>query len=254
MRETETGLYAVVTADVVASTAVPQFTKLRDRKLGKLSAAHLDQGLVLQPYTVTTWDEFQSVLAGPWCAPQVIWDLRRIWHPMPLRIAVGIGTIIEPLRTPINAFAGGQAFEFAREALDEMRGGKVQRFQRFTQFRSVNSSFDQIANLIYGLHDTLLKKVTAKQWENINTYVGTGSQDVTARRLNVGRSTVSRNLQRGSYWHMKETVEVVRGILKDLFSPAIADGTLRRGPQVLRRIPEHSPGVAQKRTRARNRT
>lgn len=210
----------MITADVVASSGVPGFTRMRDQKLGKLSSEHRRQKLVLQPYTVTTWDEFQNVLTDVACAPQVIWDLRRLMYPLALRIGVGIARIIEPLRRPINAFAGGQAFELAREALERVRGGKGHKFPRLTQFRSVDARFDELANLIYGLHDTLLAKVTQKQWATINVQVRTRSQDETARKLRVKKSTVSRNLQRGCYWQMEETVEVMREILREFFSVA----------------------------------
>jgi len=226
MRATTPRLYAVITADVVASSGVPGFTRLRDQKLGRLSTEHLEQKLVLEPYTVTTWDEFQNVLTDVACAPQVIWDLRRLMYPLALRIGVGIGRIIEPLRPPINAFAGGQAFELARQALDRMQSGKGQKFPRLTQFRSVDTKFDQIANLIYGLHDTLMAKLTPKQWATISVQAGTRNQDATARKLRVKKSTVSRNLQRGFYWQMEETVEVMREILRGFFAVAQKHATL----------------------------
>jgi len=226
MRATTARLYAVITADVVASSGVPGFTRLRDQKLGRLSTEHLQQKLVLQPYTVTTWDEFQNVLTDMAHAPQVIWDLRRLMFPLALRIGVGIGRILEPLRPPINTLAGGQAFELAREALDRVQAGKGQKFPRFTRFRSVDAKFEQLANLIYGLHDTLLAKVTEKQWATICVQVRTRSQDDTARKLRVKKSTVSRNLQRGFYWQMEETVEVMRGILREFFPVAQKHATL----------------------------
>ena len=74
--------YTVITADVVASRNVDSFLQLRDEKLSEISAFHLKQHLILSPYTVTAWDEFQVILAKPEHTPHVILDIRRIFFPL----------------------------------------------------------------------------------------------------------------------------------------------------------------------------
>jgi hypothetical protein len=207
------GLYAVITADVVSSRSVPAFRRKRDQKLRELSALHQREKLVLSPYAVTAWDEFQTILRKPEYAPKAILDLRRLFHPLELWIAVGMGAVSEARRRPVNVYAGGEAFERARKAADRLKEGGS-KYRAFTSFESGNELFDTIANTIYHLHDTLLAKTTEKQWASINLQMDTGRQDDTARRLKVDASTVSRNLKRGYYWQLQETKQAMEQIIR----------------------------------------
>jgi hypothetical protein len=146
----------------------------------------------------------------------VILDLRRLFYPLQLWIAVGMGTATDAHRKPVNLYAGGEAFERAREAANRLKSGSP-KYRVLTSFESGNEIFDTIANTIYRLQDSLLEGTTEKQWAAINMQLGTGSQDLTAKRLKLNISTVSRNLKRGSYWHLVETVEAMERIVKSYF-------------------------------------
>jgi hypothetical protein len=86
-----------------------------------------------------------------------------------------------------------------------------------TSFESGKDLFDSIANAIYRLQDTLLERTTAKQWATINMQIQTARQDATARKLALDISTVSRNLRRGYYWQLTETVNVMERIIQAYF-------------------------------------
>jgi SatD family (SatD) len=208
--------YAVITADVVGSRKLESFGKKRDRRLAALSRLHLSQKLILSPYTVTAWDEFQAILRKPKDISRVILDLRRFFYPLQLRIAVGIGSVSEAHKRPINRYAGGQAFERARKAADRMKRASP-KYRLFTSFESGKEIFDVIANTIYRLQDALLERTTPRQWATINTQLKTDRQDATARTLALDASTVSRNLKRGYYWHLIETAEAMEKIVQAYF-------------------------------------
>ncbi|MGA7521529.1 MAG: SatD family protein [Acidobacteriaceae bacterium] len=208
--------YAVITADVVGSRKLESFGKKRDRRLTAVSRLHLSQKLILSPYTVTAWDEFQAILRKPEDVSRVILDLRRFFYPLQLRIAVGIGSVSEVHKRPINRYAGGEAFERARTAADRMKRASP-KYRLFTSFESGNEIFDAIANTIYRLQDALLERTTTRQWATINTQLKTDRQDATARRLALDVSTVSRNLKRGYYWHLIETAEAMEKIVQAYF-------------------------------------
>jgi len=78
---------------------------------------------------------------------------------------------------------------------------------------------DLALNLIYQLHDTLLRQVTPRQWETLKAYTGARRQDLaaTAKRMDLDASTVSRNLQRGHYWQMERMAQVVADLLGSRF-------------------------------------
>lgn len=208
--------YSVITADVIGSRGIASFPQKRDQKLKELFKLHDEQKLILSSYTVTAWDEFEVVLARPEFAAHVILDLRRIFYPLELRIAVGIGTASGVHKKPINVHAGGEAFERARSAAERLKTG-YPKYRVLTAFESGNELFDTIANTIYSLQDSLMQRTTGKQWAAINAQLKTGRQDRTASRLKLDISTVSRNLKRGSYWQLLETAEAMKHIVKAYF-------------------------------------
>jgi hypothetical protein len=209
-------IYGVITADIVGSRKAGAFHAQRDKKLQELSSLHRRKKLVLSPYVVTAWDEFQVILSKPEHLPRVIFDLRRVFYPFQLRIAAGIGTVSNAHRRPINRYAGGEAFERARKAADRLKKG-TPKYLALTSIESGNETFDVIANTIYHLHDALLERTTQKQWMAINTQLATGRQELAATNLNVDASTLSRTLKRAHYWHIVETMEAMCRIIKTYF-------------------------------------
>jgi hypothetical protein len=208
--------YAVITADVVGSRNIQSFRAKRDRLLAAVSQLHLEQKLILSPWTVTAWDEFQAILRKPEYIPRAILDLRRLLFPFELWIAVGMGSVSEAHKRPVNQYAGGEAFERARKAADRLKLGSP-KYRLLTSFESGNKIFDSIANTIYRLQDALLDRITARQWATINVQMNTSHQELTARKLSLDVSTVSRNLKRGYYWHLVETADAMKHIIHACF-------------------------------------
>ena len=211
-----TNQYSVITADVVDSRLVDAFREKRDAKLAAVTRMHTESGLTLTPYTITAWDEFQVVLTKPEFTPRAILDLRRIFFPMELWIAVGIGSATGLDLAPINANAGGEAFERARTAADRLKTVSP-KSRALTSFESGNEIFDVIANTMYELHDALLEGRTEKQWEAVNMQLEAGRQGLAADRLDRDASTISRNLKRAYHWQLLDTVNAMEKIIKAYF-------------------------------------
>ncbi len=208
--------YTVITADIVDLRKVKAFTVKRDRILAMISGRHLEEKLILSPYTITAWDEFEVILSQPIHMPRVLLDIRRLFFPFQLQIAIGMGTASGMRKNPINIHAGGEAFERARQAADRLKAD-YSKHRALTMFESGVEIFDTIANTIYRLQDSLLRGTTEKQWAAINMQMETGRQDVTAKRMRLDISTVSRNLKRGFYWHLIENVSAMESIVKTYF-------------------------------------
>jgi hypothetical protein len=223
------GIYAVLIADVVASSTRADVRALLGKKLAAASKRHLDQKLIRLPYSVTAGDEFQTVAGELPSLPALLLDLRSLLQPLSLRLGIGIGRISDRIRPPVNRLSG-EAFQCARRAIESIKSGRLFKFEVLTAFASRNKDFDSTINLIYGLHDTLVLKITAKQWEAIGTMEGlTPAESGTilsrprlgqaARRLQLDTSTVSRNLKRGYYWQLAETVRVAGSFIGRTFEP-----------------------------------
>ncbi len=217
----------VLIADAIRSRSVVSFARERDRRLRTASAQHQRRGWILRPYAVTAWDEFQTVLASAAAIPQVVWDLRLLFQPMSLRIALGQGHISSmPARgRPVNLGGSGEAFELARSAMDRLKKGST-KYSVLTFLRTGERRLEAVVNCIFALQDGLLQRTTRRQWETILAFERAAAQDGTARLLGVSESTVSRNLKRASYWHVKAAAAV----LDDLFAeqpPSVREGASR---------------------------
>jgi len=211
--------YAVITCDIVGSRQIEQFRRKRDQKLSRISKLHADKKWILSEYAITAWDEFEGILSSPTNIPAAIVDLRRYFHPFELWIGIGIGQVTEPHRKPVNVFAGGEAFERAREAVNELKA-KRSKTGVLTSFVTGNDTFDLIANTIYDLQDTLLQSVSIKQWQTINVLMETNRQDLAAKKLRLSDSTVSRNLRRGFWWQIQKTTQAMEQIITHYFLDA----------------------------------
>jgi DNA-binding MarR family transcriptional regulator len=206
-------VYAALIADVMESRARADLRKLLGKKLDAISRRHLNRKLIQLPYSVTAGDEFQTVTRDLPSIPAIIYDLRAALRPLSLRIGVGFGGIPGRIQAPVNRL-GGEAFQFARKAIESIKTGHLFKFEVLTAFVSRDEEFDRTINLIYGLHDTLLLKITKRQWETIREFLDRPTLEQTAKRLMLDNSTVSRNLKRGYYWQLAETVSGAGSLIK----------------------------------------
>lgn len=209
--------HAVLIADVMASSVRKNMRGQLEKKLEAASEKHLKQKLVRFPYTVTAGDEFQTIATELVSVPALLLDLRAALQPLPLRIGVGIGEVADRLQPPVNRLTG-PAFQFARRGIDNVKASGLFKFETLTAFASRDEKFDRTINLLYGLHDTLVRQITVKQWEAIRHFLEQPTLEQTARRLKLDTSTVSRNLKRGYYWQLAETAKSAGAFIERTFS------------------------------------
>jgi hypothetical protein len=209
-------LYAVLIADVMGSSTRRHLREALGKTLASASKRHLHRKLIRLPYSVTAGDEFQTISTQLSAVPQLVLELRIMLQPLPLRIGIGFGKISDRIQPPVNRL-GGEAFQFARHSLEDIKTGNQFKFESLTAFTSSNPSFDRTINLIYGLHDTLVRNLSAKQWETIEMFLAHPTLESTAGRLKLDASTVSRNLKRGYYWQLSETVKVAGSLISQTF-------------------------------------
>src|SRR5256884_8107238 len=113
------GIYAVLIADIVASTARRDVRALLRKNLAAASEKHLREKLIRLPYSVTAGDEFQTVTGALASLPALLLDLRASFQPLSLRAGIGIGDVADRIQPPVNRLTG-QAFQFARGALENV--------------------------------------------------------------------------------------------------------------------------------------
>jgi hypothetical protein len=215
---------AVLLVDVAGSSSMPDFRDGRDRRIEQLTALHRERDWVAADYTVTAWDEFQSVSWDRQRLPHILLDIRQLFAPWEVYIAVGCGRVSGwQSARPINEALSGEGFERARAAMDALKSSKGDKYRRLSQFVTGDEARDALLNLIYGLHDSLVQQVTERQWETIRAALLLKNQEDVAGTLRVQPSTVTRNLKRGHYWQMRETASVVSALLADEPSRPMSD-------------------------------
>ena len=207
--------YAAITCDIVGSRHIEEFRRRRDEKLRRISKLHVKNRWILSEYAITAWDEFEGIVSPLTNLPALIVDLRRHFHPFELWIGIGIGEVTEPYKKPVNVYAGGEALERAREAINKLK--TTRKTGVLTSLISGSELFDLIANTIYYLHDTLLESVSTKQWETISVLMETSAQELAAKKLGLNKSTVSRNLRRGYWRQIQETQVAMERIIEAYF-------------------------------------
>ena len=210
--------YPVLIADVVGSRTRRDLRALLGQRLATASRAHLRGKQIRLPYAVTAGDEFQTIVTSYARLPELIFDLRELLRPLRLRMGIGIGTVPGKVRGPVNRL-GGEAFQFARQALERLKEGEGNKFRVLTGFKTQDTAFDSTANLIYALQDTLLLKVTEKQWETIAVFRKKRRLQDAAEAMRLDVSTVSRNLKRGYFWQVEETMKGMKVLLQERWGP-----------------------------------
>ena len=209
-------LYSVLIADVISSGSRSRLPALLHDRLGQATRAHRARKLTLLPYAVTAGDEFQTITARLETIPWLLLDLRRRLQPLSLRIGIGIGEVAGRITAPVNELDGA-AFRLARQALESLkkRGGHTQ--PALTAFRTRNPEFDSVVNLIYELQDTLVHRMTQKQWKTIAVRAEHRRIKDTARAMGLNISTVSRNLKRGYYGQLTRAASGVEKLIASHF-------------------------------------
>ena len=88
-----------------------------------------------------------------------------------------------------------------------MRWSRIWRTERSSpDFRSMSAIDSQ--------------SISTKQWQTINVHMGTNRQDLTAKKLSLNESTVSRNLRRGFWWQIQETRQAMERVIATYFPDA----------------------------------
>jgi hypothetical protein len=207
-------LWVALTADIVHSRAIKDLRRMRDERLQAASKRHRKEKLIIAPYAVTAWDEFQTLVSDIEHIPRVVLDLRLSFRPFELRIGIGIGAITEAPspKEAVNLTSGGPAFERARNSLQDL-SRKGQKYRPLTAFSSPDPLLDLAVNLVYGLHDTLLQRITEQQWKTIVAQAESNDLTMAAKSMGLSLSTVSRNLKRGFYWQLADTAGQLRQLL-----------------------------------------
>ena len=204
------GLYAVVTGDIVGSSKLK--TSQRSRLLSVLKSSFntikdiLPDG-IRAPFEIHRGDSFQGVLSRPERALQVAiairaglrhgFETKQRRYALDARIAVGVGSI-DFLPAGRGYEGDGEAFRRSGPILDKMKGD--QRLLIRTPWQAVDAELDIECALL----DTLINRWSGEQAQAILGQIRGLTQEMAAEEFGVSQPAVRQRLKSAGGWAIEE--------------------------------------------------
>jgi hypothetical protein len=190
----------VITADIIESRKHSHETSQLNEKL-----CFAESPDTQMPFTLLRGDEVQGVLKGFATFGHILRKLRFVCLPLHLRIGIGIGEIEISGNTQnlTNTWQlTGEAFYYARDALDETKKEK----KPVTVIRTGDGLADTIAQSVLTLLDILREEWTLKQWKAVMAYEEQRTYQRAAEVLNIPFQNVHKHCER-AHWKEYRTAE-----------------------------------------------
>lgn len=204
--------YIAVKIDIVNSRKIEERKKLQEKflKITQSDANLVFEESIISRFVVTHGDELQVLLeVGPAVVDIINFFIDEM-EPIKIRFGIGIGnlsTIIQPLAIGMD----GQAFHFAKEAIDVAHNKKkyvVVKTESELQTRVFNSFFD----LMFSIRDDW----SPIQKEIISLTRKGYVQESIASYLNISQPAVSKNLRNAKWKSYYEAEETLKAIFEEL--------------------------------------
>ncbi len=197
MREDPPVIYMAITADIIDSRAFLGSGKAAQRSELRERLEKMRDSDTVMPFAVFRGDEIQGLFRINPRFPQMIRHLRYACRPLKLRIGIGIGIIDEQDRPPSDNpwESTGEAFFFAREALDPLKSEKQPR----TRLRCADRAIQNTVNVVFELLDAHLQNWTPRQWEAVHAYEAYGTLAQAGQSMGIAFQNVSK-LRQKAHW------------------------------------------------------
>ncbi len=213
MREVPPILYMAITADIIDSRSFlgrgkpAQLSELRER------LEEIRDPDTVMPFAVFRGDEIQGLFQLNPRFAQMIRHLRYACRPLKLRVGIGIGSIDEQDRPASDNpwESTGEAFFFAREALDPLKREK----RPGTRLRCADGLLQNTVNVVFELLDAHLQKWTNRQWEAVHSYESHGTYARAGQSMGIALQNVSKLCQK-AHWR---SITHAEQFLGQLLSP-----------------------------------
>jgi hypothetical protein len=225
-----TGLYAVVTGDIVGSTRFTITQRSHMLKVLKTSLSSIDEifpGAVHAPFEIHRGDSFQGVLSRLEDALSVViavraglrwgFETRKRRKALDARIAVGIGSI-DFLPNGRGTEGDGEAFRLSGPTLDKMKGDR--RLLIRTPWENINMELNTECALL----DAVINRWSNEQTQAILSHLRGLTQEKAAKELGISQPAVRLRLQSAGGWAIDEFLERYKQQISKIISPGAYNG------------------------------
>ncbi|MCL5985533.1 MAG: SatD family protein [Actinobacteria bacterium] len=207
--------YAVIIGDIIGSADAADRAELQrtfEKKIEEVNLPYSEHLAV--KFQITLGDEFQGLVKDLKHLPAIVSGLREIFHPIRIRLSIGIGLISTDIKKQIGLI-DGPAFNMAREGIGEISKSK----DRVTIYKTGNEEIDNTLNIICSLTDILIRKRTKEQWEAVRLYRREQNLKRVADILNVKFQNIHKRLQSTHWSTYEKTENFLSNYITSKFSP-----------------------------------
>lgn len=224
MNSTQPEIYAVITGDIVNSTAVSLDARNELIFLIKESFEIVERKILSPmrtPLEFYRGDSFQAVLSKPedallatvYIHAKLRSGLKMADYKVPMnaRIAIGIGTVDFWINNKVSE-SDGEAFRRSGPLLDKMKGEHK---------TLINTPWDQINNELEvesALLDAIINKWSMPQAEAISNYLLGINQETLARSLKITQPAIQQRLKASGWWAIGKLIKRYRTLISENIS------------------------------------
>jgi hypothetical protein len=203
-------IHAVLTGDIVNSTKL-------ERAIEKKLFKALQHILSPYPFEFYRGDSFQAYIKDPvislhialLCRTLAISMTRKQAAPSDVRVSLGIGQVLAPVRTLHSA--KGEAFILSGRAFDEIQLTRT-RLSIVTADPLANTGLQVMADYI----NSMYAKMTAKQAEVILELLQGKTQEKVGAGLKKSTSTINQLAAAGRWPEIKKTLQQFENLINQL--------------------------------------
>ncbi len=170
-------------------------------------------------FAISSGDSFQGLLINGNQVMNIILELDLELYPelyigsrhLGIRYGIGIGTIDTALYEENSNLVDGEAYHMARGSLDAVKKSESSKEKIITNYRVSKKGNDLfLINSLLSLVSIIKNEWTEDQIRVIRTYIENNyEQQVTAKELDKAQSTISRSLEKSSFYSIRDSVDVL---------------------------------------------
>lgn len=216
------GTYIAIIGDIVDSK------KLQDRNGVQVKLSNLldtvnkhHEGHIVSNFMITIGDEFQGVLNCGHKVMDIITEIEANMYPTLIRFGIGIGTLHTKVNREVPLGADGPAYYNARKMIEELK--KIEKMNKtfdsniMIASEGEHSTRDMLLNSVLSLCYTIKSKWTKRQREVIISYLNNEeNQHKTAKKLNIGQSSVNKAIVNSGFYSYKNGIDTTRIVLSEI--------------------------------------
>lgn len=214
--------YVVITGDIINSRQ-NQFNKDKLKcKIEDLNKELNDS--IITDFSILKGDEVQGVIKYDHNIFFVVRKLINCFRPYDIRLGIGVGSI-DDMRENVSSWElNGEAFYFARDAIDEIKNKKKKEIEYRVTIKTNNNELDKTINLFYSYISDIIVKWKDDTLEILqNLEKGLSHEEIAKiiksypenkdKKFESIRSNVTHKIKRSGWYKVKLTEEVLSNIL-----------------------------------------